>query len=302
MKTALITGATDGIGKQTALNIASENNHVIIIGRDSTKCKLVCDEISNKTNNNNVEYFTFDLSLISDNKALATKIKNNFNKIDILINNVGAMFTKYQETKEGFEKTFALNHLGPFTLTIELLDLLLENNSSRIVNVSSAAHYNVIDGDIKQENKRTFIEKKFFRTEFDINNLQRKNNYKGTHQYSCSKLMNILFTYKLASSYLENKNITINCLHPGFVASKFGHNNGGILKTFFKFAQRVQALSLVDGAKSSTYAALSNDLDNMSGIYIDEDCSVIESSSLSYNKELQNKLWEQSLSLINTKG
>ena len=100
MKTALITGATDGIGKQTALNIASENNHVIIVGWNSTKCKLVCDEISNKTNNNNVEYFTFDLSLITDNKALATKIKNNFNKIDILINNVGAMFTKYQETKE----------------------------------------------------------------------------------------------------------------------------------------------------------------------------------------------------------
>jgi len=299
MKTALITGATDGIGKQTALNIASENNHVIIVGRDSAKCKLVCDEISNKTNNNNIEYFTFDLSLISENKALATKIKNNFNKIDILINNVGAMFTKYQETKEGFEKTFALNHLGPFTITLELLDLLLENNSSRIVNVSSAAHYNVIGGDIKKENKRTFIEKKFFRTKFDINNLQRKNNYKGTHQYSCSKLMNILFTYKLSSDYLENKNITINCLHPGFVASKFGHNNGGISKTFFKFAQRLQALSLIDGAKSSTYAALSNDLDNMSGIYIDEDCSVIESSSLSYNKELQNKLWEQSLSLIN---
>jgi len=299
MKTVLITGGTDGIGKQTALNIASKNHHVVIVGRDSKKCKSVCDEISNKTNNNNIESFTFDLSLVSENKALASKIKSNFNKIDILINNVGAMFTKYDETKEGLEKTFALNHLGPFTLTLNLLDLLIDNNSSRIVNVSSAAHYNVIYGDIKKENKRTFIEKKFFRTEFDINDLQRKNNYKGTHQYSRSKLMNILFTYKLATDYLENKNITINCLHPGFVASKFGHNNGGILKTFFKFAQKVQALSVIDGAKSSTYAALSNDLDNMSGIYIDEDCSIIKSSSLSYDKGLQEQLWEQSLSLIN---
>ena len=145
MKTILITGATDGIGKQTAINLAEYKHRVIIIGRDKNKCERVCAEISKKTNNNNIEYMIYDLSLIADVKKLASNIKNKLSKIDVLINNVGALFVERQETKEGFEKTFALNHLSPFTLTVELLDFLKNNNNSRIINVSSAAHFNVVD-------------------------------------------------------------------------------------------------------------------------------------------------------------
>jgi len=299
MKTILITGATDGIGKQTAINLAEYKHRVIIIGRDKNKCERVCAEISKKTNNNNIEYMIYDLSLIADVKKLASNIKNKLSKIDVLINNVGALFVERQETKEGFEKTFALNHLSPFTLTVELLDFLKNNNNSRIINVSSAAHFNVVDKLVKEKTNRTIFEKLFFQTEFNINDIQAKNHFKGTHQYSCSKLMNILFTYKLSSDYLNDTSTTVNCLHPGFVASKFGHNNSGFFKNFIKFGQRVQAISLIEGARASTFTALSDDLNKVSGKYFDEDCTQIESSRLSHNKYLQDQLWQQSIDLTN---
>ena len=110
--------------------------------------------------------------------------------------------------------------------------------------------------------------------------------------------MNILFTYKLANDYLKGKSITANCLHPGFVASKFGHNNTGFFKNFIKFGQKLQAVSLIEGARASTFTALSEDLDSVSGKYFDEDCSQIASSKLSYNKNLQDILWDYSKSLI----
>jgi len=298
MKTVLITGATDGIGRQTAINIAEYKHHVIIVGRNEKKCRTVCNEIMQKTTNDNIEYMVCDLSLISEVKKLGSNIKNNLSKIDVLINNVGALFVDRSETLEGFEKTFALNHLSPFTLTLELLDFLNDNNNSRIINVSSAAHFNVIDKSINEKNNRTFFEKLFFQTEFDINDIQAKNHYKGTHQYSCSKLMNVLFTYKLSTDYLKGTSTTANCLHPGFVASKFGHNNSGFFKNFIKFGQRVQAVSLIEGARASTFTTLSEDLGKVSGKYFDEDCSQIESSRLSYNKDLQDQLWEQSNRLI----
>ena len=299
MKTILITGATDGIGKQTALNMATKKNHVIIVGRNKEKSEATCDEIAKKTHNDNIEFIVSDLSLISDVKFLGNHIKENYPKLDVLINNVGALFVNREETEEGFEKTFALNHLGTFTLTLELLDFLKDNSSARIVNVASAAHFNVIDKSSNEKSTRSFIETKFFGTDFDIQDLQASKNYKGTHQYSRTKLMNILFTYKLASDYLKDSNITANCLHPGFVASKFGHNNGGFFKAFLKLGQRMQAISVIDGARASTFLALSSDVEKINGKYFDEDCSQIKSSGLSYIKYLQDNLWEQSKDLIN---
>ena len=299
MRKVLITGATDGIGKQTAINIAQEKHHVIFVGRSKEKCQSVKDEIINLTSNQNVDFFVSDLSLISANKSLALDIKKTYSNIDVLINNVGALFINRELTKEGIEKTFALNHIGPFILTLKLLELLNQNKTARIINVSSAAHYNVVDKNIRKENKRTFIERKFFRTQFDINDLQATNHYKGTHQYSRSKLMNVLFTYKLANDYLTDKNITVNCLHPGFVASKFGHNNNGFFKAFLKFGQKMQAISVEKGAKASTFLALSEQVNNISGKYFDEDCTQKESSVISHNKKLQDELWNQSKALIN---
>ena len=297
MKKILITGGTDGIGKQTLLNIAKDKHHVIFVGRDEKKSALVCDEIIGLTGNKNIDYFISDLSLISENKSLAEKIKQKYQSLDVLINNVGALFINRQETDEGIEKTFALNHLGVFTLTLELLDLLKSNSHARIINVASAAHFNVVDKNNKEKTNRTFIESLLFKTHFNPNDLQAKIKYKGAQQYSRSKLMNILFTYKLANDYLTDTNVTANCLHPGFVASKFGHNNTGFFKSFLKLGQKVGAVSLEDGARASTFLSLSENVKNINGKYFDEDCSQIDSSQVSYNKKLQDSLWENSKEL-----
>lgn len=295
MSTVLITGGTDGIGKQTALNIAKENNHVILVGRNKKKCEDVSAQIKEESKNSKVDYFVKDLSLISDNKSLASIVINKYPNLNILINNVGALFLEQTCTSEGFEKTFALNHLGPFCLTNELLKLLNGNQNSRIINVSSAAHFNVVSNSIINDNyKRSIIESLFFKTYLDTADYQsKKMKYKGGHQYSRTKLMNILYTYKLASQ-LKGTNTTVNCLHPGFVASKFGHNNKGFFKSFLKFGQSVKAISIIEGALSSTFLALSNDVKNISGKYFDEDTKEIPSSSLSQNKDLQNDLWQKS--------
>ena len=297
MKTILITGATDGIGKQTALNIAQEGHSITIVGRNKEKCERTVNEFISQTNNENINYIQADLSLISEVNRISSHIKNNFSSLDILINNVGALFSKREETSEGFEKTFALNHLSNFTLTLNLIDLLKESDSPRIVNVASDAHFNIVD-----ENtliKRSFIESLFFKTNFNIDDIQCKNNYKGGQQYSKTKLMNILFTYKLSRDYLSDTSITANCLHPGFVASKFGHNNGGFIKSFLKFGQAIQAISVIDGAVSSTHLALSEDLKGVSGKYFNERGKEKRSLELSYNENLQDSLWEQSKILIN---
>lgn len=300
MNTVLITGGTDGIGKQTAINIATENNHVIFVGRDKKKCELVRREIIDQSKNTKVNFFVGDLSLVSQNKLLALKVIENYPNLNILINNVGALFLKHTLTDEGFEKTFALNHLGPFMLTTSLLELLNSNRSSRIINVSSAAHFNVVNDSLKNSSyKRSFIESLFFKTYLNKNDYQsKKMDYKGGHQYSRTKLMNILFTYKLARQ-LKRENTTINCLHPGFVASKFGHNNKGFFKSFLKFGQRIKAISIEDGALCSTYLALSNEVKNISGKYFDEDTKEIQSSNMSHNKSLQNDLWKKSEQYIN---
>ena len=298
MKTILITGATDGIGKQTLLNIAKEKHHIIFVGRNQDKCDSVKSEVIEATSNENIDFFVSDLSLVSENKLLANKVKEKYAKLDVLLNNVGALFLKREETKEGFEKTFALNHLGVFTLTMDLLEMLKSNKHARIINVASAAHYNVVDKFSKEKTNRTFIESLLFKTHFNTEDLQAKVKYKGAQQYSRSKLMNVLFTYKLASEHLAGTSVTANCLHPGFVASKFGHNNSGFFKSFLKFGQKVGAVSLEDGSRASTFLALSDKVQNTNGRYFDEDCSEIKSSSLSYNQDFQNKLWNYSKKLI----
>ena len=298
MKTILITGATDGIGKQTALNIAQAGHSVIIVGRNKEKCKRTVNEFIHQTNNEKINYIQADLSLISESNRISSYIKNNFSSLDILINNVGALFSNRIETKEGLEQTFALNHMSYFKLTLNLLSILKKSPSARIINVASDAHFNIIDKDIKT--KRSFIESIFFKTNFDINDLQCKNsNYKGGQQYSKTKLMNILFTYKLANDYLMKTNITVNCLHPGFVASKFGHNNGGLVKSFLKFGQKLKAISVADGAVSTTHLALSKKLEGISGKYFDEFGNQKPSLQLSYNKILQDSLWNKTIDLIN---
>lgn len=167
-----------------------------------------------------------DLSSQAEIKALAGRLTVDGRAIDVLVNNVGAIFTRRRESADGIEMTFALNHLGYFLLTGLLLESLKANAAARIVNVASQAHRS---------------------GRIDLEDLQGRRRYRGWSAYCQSKLANVLFTYRLAM-LLEGTAVTANCLHPGFVASRFGQNNGWLFVTALKAAMRLSAIDVEAGA------------------------------------------------------
>ncbi|MBT3501485.1 MAG: SDR family oxidoreductase [Candidatus Marinimicrobia bacterium] len=274
-KTCLITGATDGIGKQTALVLAQKGFSLVLVGRSAEKGNLVVSELISATGNESIHFHCADLSNMKSIQQLSVEIKQNYSAIDILINNAGAYVSKLTMTDEGFEKTFALNHLAYFHFTELLLEMVKEDIPGRIINVASMAHKNA---------------------KIDFNNLQMENEYKGWTAYSRSKLMNIMFTYECHRRYSDT-GVSFNCLHPGFVKSKFGDNNKGFAKTSISLAKTIFAINLVKGAKTSIYLASSKDVDGVSGKYFDK-CKVATSSKVSYIQEDQKKLWEATDQII----
>jgi len=205
----------------------------------------------------------------------AGEIQNKFPVIDVLLNNVGAAFFEKTFTSEGFESTFALNHLGYFLLTKLLLNNLNSENGARIVNVASDAH---------------------FGSSLDFNDLQGVNPYDGYPNYQRSKLMNILFSYELADR-LKDKPIRVNCLHPGFVASKFGHNNSGMKVVFLKIAQKLKAITMEEGAETSIYLSSSSEVEETSGKYFYKKMEK-QSSPESRDKNIRKKLWDVTEELL----
>lgn len=268
-KTVLITGATDGIGRETALDMAKMGMRVLIVGRNADKCLSATQEIGKATGNTNLMSFVADMSSPSEVRRLAGEIKQWTQRIDVLINNAGGMFNKREVTREGVEKTFALNHLGYFALTMELLDLLKVSAPSRIINVSSAAHEGA---------------------ELDFNDLEGRRRYSGWTQYQRTKLCNIYFTYALAKR-LEGTGVTVNCLHPGFVASNFGNNNKGLFRGLFGVAKAVAAVNVHEGAKTSVHLAAAPELAGVTGQYF-EKCAPKRSSDKSYDEAAAERLWE----------
>ena len=275
-KTCIITGATDGIGRRTAEVLAEKGFTLALLGRNEKKGHSVLKKISDVTGNNNIHYFNADLSLMYQVKSAASDIKRKFPQIDILLNNVGAAFFKESYTSEGFEKTFALNHLSYFLFTKLLLEnMSIKGEGSRIINVASDAHFGV---------------------DLDFNDIQGTKPFNGYQNYRKTKLMNILFSYELAER-LKNKNITVNCLHPGFVSTKFGHNNSGLKVLFIKIAQKLKAINIEEGAKTSIYLAESPLVNNISGKYYFNKLEK-KSSQESLKKDSKKKLWEITESML----
>lgn len=269
---ALITGATDGIGKITAEALAQMGAQVVITGRNPQKAEAVAKELS-QASGRQVDFLTGDLSSQDEVRGLVDEFKTRYDHLDILVNNAGAVFMKRRASADGLEMTFALNHLGYFLLTLLLLDRLTAGSRARIVNVSSAAH---MGGTIH----------------FD--DLQGERGYSGWKAYSQSKLANILFTYELARR-LEGSRVTANVLHPGFVATNFGKSNGGLFRPLFGLAQ-FAAITPVEGAATSIYLASSPEVEGISGKYFDRK-QPVKSSPASYDAAAARKLWEISLQL-----
>lgn len=274
----LITGGTSGLGYYTALKLAEEhNNKILLIGSNSLKGVKAAKKIQIITRNNKISFLQADLSSINQASLLAKKLMSE--KFDILINNAGALYFSRMDTIDNIEKTFALNHLSYFALT----NLLLQNKNikrgGRIINVASGAHKGV---------------------DIDINDLEMKKNYNGWVAYKKSKLCNILFTRKL-SEFTSNMDITVNCLHPGFVKTEFGKNNIGFLGFVIKLLMNIFAIKVEDGAKTILHLVKSKDVKAITGKYFYKS-KIIEPSSFAQNLKRADQLWDESIKILKNKG
>lgn len=270
--TCLITGATDGIGKEAAIELAKKGCNLILIGRNKEKGEKVVEQIRKVAENYvDIDYFTADLMLMKEVSRVADEVIRKYPKIDVLLNNVGAYFAFRDVTEEGFERTFALNHLGYFLMTKKLLPLVEKSNYKRIVNVSSSAHYGI---------------------DFEFDNLNGEKKYSGFDIYKKSKLANVMFTYELAKR-VRDKGITANCLHPGFVSTNFGKNNNLLWRNVIRVAMWLTAISVKDGAKTSIHLACSDEVKDITGRFF-ANSQVKKGSSKAKNEEHNQKLWELS--------
>jgi retinol dehydrogenase-14 len=273
----LITGATSGIGKETARALVEKGFQVILVSRNEAKLKKTSVELEKSSKNTSIDTILCDLSSQESIRQLSDTIHTKYDRIDVLINNAGLIIAPRRTTVDGLEYTFALNHLGYFLLTGLLLDLLKAGKSARIVNVSSRAHQ---------------------RGHIYFEDLMLEKNYTAMKAYSQSKLANVLFTYELAGR-LEGTGITVNCLHPGVVRSNFGMELPGLMKTAMLIA-RPFFLSPSQGAQTSIYLASSSGVADITGKYFVKKQEV-SSSPESYDEDIARRLWEVSEELTHFK-
>lgn len=271
-KVCLITGATSGIGKVCARELASRGARVIIVGRNAEKTLNVVQEIQRQTEGQ-IEYLLADLSEQTQVRQLAKDLSERTDQLDVLVNNAGSVFAKRELTADGYEKTWALNHLSYFLLTHLLLDLLKSSAPARIINVASVGHFQAV---------------------IDFANLQGEEHYSLMNAYAQSKLANLLFTYALARR-LQGTGVTAQCLHPGVVATDIWGHGAAWTRPFAKILQKGM-LSPEKGAETMVYLATRNDIRPETGGYFDK-CKAVKSSRISYQEPLQERLWHISLEM-----
>ena len=270
-RTVVVTGATDGVGKEAATRIAEAGATLLLVGRDPDKGRAVVERMRRQAGNQAISFLCADLSRLGEVRRVAGEIRDRCGRLDVLLNNVGAIFMRRRESADGIEMTWALNHLGYFLLTHELLDLVKASAPARIVNVASSAHRG---GAI------------------DFDDLEGRRAYSGRRAYAQSKLANILFTYELARR-LEGSGVTANALHPGFVRTRFGSGNGLPVRLIIAALMRLSGISVAEGGKTSVYLATSPEVDGASGGYY-EACAAARSSAASRDEAVARRLWEVS--------
>lgn len=276
-KTCLVTGATAGIGKETALALARMGARVIIVGRNSGKTAAVAAEIQAQTGNSQVEFLLADLSVQADVRRLAEAVKSRCTRLDVLVNNAGGIFPKRELTRDGYEMTFAFNHLGYFLLTSLLLDLLRQSAPARVVSVSSGAHVPA---------------------RINFQDLMSERRYTPMRAYGQSKLANILFTYELARR-LEGTGVTATCLHPGVVATNFG-NASPLIGWFYRLFGRFM-LTAAEGADTAVYLASAPEVEGVTGKYFVKRKEA-RSNAESYKLDVARRLWQVSEELTGLKA
>jgi NAD(P)-dependent dehydrogenase (short-subunit alcohol dehydrogenase family) len=263
--TILITGSTDGIGKQAALELAELGARIILHGRNKSKVKQVFQEIEQKTGNDQLDFFVADLSSLQQIRTMSAEIRRKYSRMDVLINNAGVAMNKLEISEDGYEMTFAVNHLAVFAVTHYLLDLLTQSANNRIINVSSMAHSSSLN----------------------FKNLVKPRHFDGWEVYCQSKLCNILFTYELAEK-LQNLEMTVNCLHPGVIDTKLLRVNFG------------GGSPVTEGSRKLVYLATAPELATVTGKYFNDNQQT-RSAEITYDPEVRKKLWNLSENLCGLK-
>ncbi|MDP9088006.1 MAG: SDR family oxidoreductase [Pseudomonadota bacterium] len=268
-KVVVITGATSGIGEVAAARLAEMGARIVLVARDLTRGQEMLARLSAAGGSAHCVYYG-DLSLIAETKRVAAQIAAAEPRVDVLINNAGALFSSREITADNLEKTFATNHMAYFVLTLSLRASLLAAAPARVVSTASAAH------------KRYTL---------DFDDLQSSKGYTAMRAYGRSKLCNILFTRELARRW-KATGITANCLHPGFVATRFGDASGGVLSRVVRIAKTF-AISPEKGAQTIVHLASSPDVANISGEYFYQ-CRPAMPTEGGRDDAAAERLWKES--------
>lgn len=269
-KVFLVTGATDGIGKAAAHEFARRGAVLVLVGRSREKGERVVQEIRSRSGNEHVELLLGDLSRMADVRAVAERFRATHDRLDVLVNNAGALFLDYQTSEDGIEMTFALNHMAYFVLTTALLDLLRRTPGSRVVSTSSGAYR---------------------LGRIDLETIAKRKGKAGNRAYADSKLATILFTRELARRLGSQS--TANCFHPGFVRTSFGSNNHGTAAWLIEMLASMFGSTPEKGAETLVWAATSAEAASYDGEYF-QGCKPTRTTALAKDDGLAKRLWELS--------
>jgi NAD(P)-dependent dehydrogenase (short-subunit alcohol dehydrogenase family) len=273
-KICVITGGTDGIGLAAAYGLAVQGARLLIHGRDPQKGSRAVAELKARSGNQHIEFLRCDFGSLAEVRGLAREVMQRAPRIDVLVNNAGCMIGKRRLSQDGYELTFAVNHLAPFLLTHLLLDALKGERPARIVTTSSGAHRG---------------------GRLDFDDLQNPRKYSAMGAYGNSKLANILFTRALAKR-LEGSTVTATCLHPGFVRTSFARDLPPVGKILFPLLSLV-ARSPRKGAETLVYLASSPEVQGASGGYY-FDCKLAATTPAARDDEVAGRLWRLSEKLV----
>ena len=273
-KVVVITGATSGIGEVAAQRLAAQGARIVLVARDATRGQMTLTRLPSLGSSASHSIHYGDLSRISEAKRVAAEIAAAEPRIDVLINNAGALFGTRQVTADNMEETFATNHMAYFVLTLGLRASLLAAAPSRVVSTASDAH-------------------KGYTLDFD--DLQATKGYSAIRAYGRSKLCNILFTRELARRW-AGQGVTANCLHPGFVATRFGDSSGGWLSGVVRVAKTLFAITPEKGAQTIVYLASSPEVNAISGEYFYK-CRPAVPTAGGRDDAAATRLWDESAKL-----